>query len=182
MIITVQLLCELFRYRWNIPILAELAASEGCKYVTLSHRLTVADGPLRQSLDFLIANEWVTRNPGYGHPSRPEYILTESGREIAGQCRATLELLDALAQTRIGLNRWTVPLLVSLAGGRHRFGELCGELDGITPRALANSLRETIEAGLAERRVTSEMPVAVSYHLTTTGARMTRIWTSLQGL
>ncbi len=174
--ITVDLLCELFRYRWSAPILAELGRSRGCKYVTLNHRLGVADGPLRQALDWQIGRGWVVRNPGYGHPSRPEYVLTEEGAILAPRCGATIALLDSIDAGRAGLNRWTVPLVYTLSAGASRFGEIRPALCGISPRALSQSLREVMDADLASRHVAADIPVLVTYALTGTGDRLAGIW------
>ena len=173
--ITVELLCRLFRYRWSAPILAELRRSDGCKYVTLRHRVGAADGSLRQSLDWLIENEWATRNPGYGHPSRPEYILTEAGQPLAARCDATVCTLSELGALQIGLNKWTLPVLHQIASGATRFAELRRAVPAVTPRALAQTLREIVEAGLVIRSVTAGIPVAITYRLSGTGQRLTEI-------
>ena len=174
--IDINLLCELFRYRWDAPILAELRRSEGCKYVTLRHRLSVADVPMRQALDFLILKGWVMRNPGYGHPSRPEYVLTDSGTLLADRCDATLQALNQLGVEQIGLNRWTMPVLFQLAAGPSKFSELRNRTCSISPRALTQSLRELVDHDLVARIVAAEMPVVITYSLTAGGERLAGIW------
>src|SRR5262245_41080710 len=79
-------LTSLFRRRWGCPIIAELHRSDGAKFVALVHKLQSNPGAMRQSLDELIELGWVRRNPGYGHPLRPEYLLTRSGEKIAPAC------------------------------------------------------------------------------------------------
>jgi DNA-binding HxlR family transcriptional regulator len=175
--ITVKLLDELFRYRWTAPILAELWSSQGCKYVTLRHRLGVADCPLRQALDAAIAGGLVIRNPGYGHPSRPEYLVVEGAEPIARRCGATVEALERLGVLRIGLNRWSMPVLFRLSRGADRFGEIRAGDAPISPRALARALRDLIDAGLVARSVSAAIPVCVEYRLSEQGRWLAAIWT-----
>jgi DNA-binding HxlR family transcriptional regulator len=179
--ITVSLLGELFRYRWNVPVLAELRRSEGSKYVTLMHRLAVSDGPLRQTLDHLTAQGWVQRNPGYGHPSRPEYILTDDARPLADRCDLTLQVLGEVDAARVGLNRWTVTILYRLATGATRFGDLRSEGPSISPRALTQALREMMECDLVTRHVSDEMPVTITYALTDAGRQVAGVWGAATG-
>ncbi|MGH2451320.1 MAG: winged helix-turn-helix transcriptional regulator, partial [Candidatus Limnocylindria bacterium] len=70
----------LFHHRWAAPVLAELDRSRGSRFVTLSNRLALSRESLRRTLTALIDAGLVMKNPGYGHPLRPEYILTERGR------------------------------------------------------------------------------------------------------
>ena len=66
----------LLHHRWAVPILAVLHREKGAKFVTLGSRLGVSRDSLRRSLDRLTQQRLVRRNPGYGHPMRPEYVLT----------------------------------------------------------------------------------------------------------
>ncbi|QKK06789.1 MAG: hypothetical protein HND58_00510 [Planctomycetota bacterium] len=43
-------------------------------------RLGVGREALRQTVEFATAHGWVVRNAGHGHPLRPDFVLTESGR------------------------------------------------------------------------------------------------------
>src|SRR2546421_55408 len=84
----------------------------------------VGASPQRQALDFLISQGWIMRNPGYGHPSRPEYVVTKTGAELAARCEYTLQALKDFSLEQVGLNRWTLPILFQLSKGPARFGEL----------------------------------------------------------
>ena len=174
--ITVELLTLLFQYRWCAPALAEVRRSNGCKYVTLRHRLGAADGPLRASLDALLGCGWLMRNPGYGHPSRPEYLVTEQGAYLAERCEATILRLQAMHAMQVGLNRWTIPTLFVLAQRPLRFTDLRAAVRPITPRALTQTLRDLITADMAVRTVTPDIPVAVEYAVTASGRTITDIW------
>lgn len=155
---------NLFHFRWSVPVLAELHRSGAAKFVTLSERLGVGRETLRRTLEALIDTGLVLRNPGYGHPLRPEYVLSQRGERVAPACAA---LLDALRQNDLedlGLKKWSIPVVVALASER-RFTEL-RELLRVTPRALALSLKELAQAGLIERRIHDGFPPTTSYRLT----------------
>jgi DNA-binding HxlR family transcriptional regulator len=152
------------RRRWALPILAQLALDGGSRFVPLASRLGVSRDALRQTLDALINAGLVTRNPGYGHPSRPEYILTEVGRRVAPAC------VEVLRKSRRGgfedvlLKRWSLPIVAAL-GNETRYGELRRALD-VTPRALTLALKELVSHGLVERRVLTGFPPSTTYRLT----------------
>ena len=163
---------DLAHRRWTIPLLAQLhharvsTDSTGARFVGLVHRLGVGRETLRQTLDYATAHGWVARNPGHGHPLRPEFVLTDRGVILAPACARlwrTAVLLDLAGP--IG-RKWTLPILWVLGAGPARFGECRAALaaHGLTDRALAQSLRELAAADLVSRRVSPE-PV-VSYAAT----------------
>ena len=78
-------LTALFRRRWACPVIAELHRSDGAKFVTLVNRLGSNPAAMRTTLDDLLELGWIRRNPGYGHPMRPEYLLTAHGERIAAR-------------------------------------------------------------------------------------------------
>ena len=165
-------LVALFHHRWAVPVLAELHAGRGAKFVTLQRRLGASREAMRAALDDLAERGFVARNPGYGHPLRPEYVLTAKGRRHAPACARLVGLLRRLELWRMGLRKW--PLLVTLAirscGGR--FNDLKAGLPGITARALTMALKALQAAGVVERRVTDDYPPRAEYCLTRTGSRL----------
>jgi DNA-binding HxlR family transcriptional regulator len=153
-------------------VLAELERQRGSRFVTLSRMLGVGRESLRRTLASLIGQGLVVRNPGYGHPLRPEYTLTAEGRRVARRCVRLLALLDGNAE--LVLRKWSVPVLVALTEPS-RFSELRAALPGITGRALALALKDLQRAGLVERRVDEETyPPAVVYAATAAGRRLQR--------
>jgi DNA-binding HxlR family transcriptional regulator len=168
----------LFHHRWAVPILAELERSGGgSRFVVLAGRLGLSRESLRQTLSALIDAELVMRNPGYGHPLRPEYVLTARGRRLAPKCIRLLDALEREGLVDVGLKKWSVPVLVALAGER-RFGELRDELQA-SPRALTLALKELGDAGLVERRVHADFPPSTSYRLTPRARRLRRLAAAL---
>ena len=82
---------------------------------------------------------------------------------------------------RIG-DRWTVLVVVALAGGRLRFSELRTRIEGITPKVMTQTLRALERDGLVTREVFAEVPPRVEYELTALGRDLlapidaVRIW------
>ena len=66
-------------------------------------------------------------------------------------------------------DRWTLVILRDLADGPMRFSEIEGEADGISPRTLADRLREMESNGLILRESFREIPPRVQYSLTPKG-------------
>lgn len=157
----------LTHHRWALPVLAELHERNGSRFVPLQNRLGISRDVLRQTLDALDELGFVMRNPGYGHPSRPEYVLAQGGQTIAPACAELLAALRRLGVEDVGLKKWTLPVLAALDGER-RFGELA-RAAGASPRALSLALKDLVGAGLVERRVLDGYPPSSSYLASATG-------------
>ncbi len=167
-----QDLAVLFHHRWAVPILAELHSSGGGKFVTLVSRLSISRDSLTNTLRAMTESGWVMRNPGYGHPLRPEYILTQSGARLGPRCRRVMTTLRRLGLERIGLRKWSVPIAFALRSGSTRFSELRAIWPDLTPRALTLALKDLQDAGVVERLVTDGYPPATCYTLTAKGKRL----------
>jgi len=162
-------LVALFHNRWSVPILAELHRQRGSRFVTLTRTLGLSRESLRRTLAALIDGGLVGRNPGYGHPLRPEYVLTRAGEALASACGPLVERLQRDDLEDVGLKKWSMPVVYALAEGPRRFSELRERLEGISPRALALALKDLEAAGLVDRRVTDDYPPATVYRLTEAG-------------
>jgi DNA-binding HxlR family transcriptional regulator len=66
-------------------------------------------------------------------------------------------------------DRWTLVILRDLADGPMRFSELEETSGGISPRTLADRLREMESRGLIDRESFREIPPRVQYSLTPKG-------------
>jgi DNA-binding HxlR family transcriptional regulator len=140
-------LIALCHHRWSLPILAELHRDNGTKFVTLVQRLKISRDALSRTLDALTQLGLIKRNTGYGHPLRPEYILTTSGKQIG---QDALELLNHLQQLEaantdslnIGLKKWTLPILHAIHQHINRFSSLRETLPSLSPRALTLTLQD----------------------------------------
>jgi DNA-binding HxlR family transcriptional regulator len=182
-------LIPLFHRRWVVPVLAFMGGQDGggTRFVVLRHELGVSRNALKDSLGHAIERAWVEPNPGYGHPLRPEYRLTERGRALAGACADLLVEADRLGVMETVLRKWSVPVLAATGGevaGR-RFGGIRRRLvEGetrVTDRALSMALADLIGDGLVERRVLGGAPPRAVYALTERSQALVRSVASLGG-
>ena len=165
-------IADFFHHRWAVPIIAELHRRSGSRFVPLANDLGLSRESLRQTLAALIDAGLVMRNPGYGHPLRPEYVLTSRGRCVGPACVALVDRLRRLDFEDGGLKKWSMPVLLELVRER-RFVELRDAL-GVSPRALTLALKELADAGLVERRVHDDYPPSTSYRATPRARTLTR--------
>lgn len=75
---------------------------------------------------------------------------------------------------RVG-DKWSVLVIVELAGGPRRFRELQRAVDGISQRMLTLTVRRLERDGLVIRTVYPTVPAQVDYRLTDTGASLTHL-------
>jgi DNA-binding HxlR family transcriptional regulator len=174
-------LVALFHNRWSVPILAELHRQRGSRFVTLARTLGMSRESLRRTLAALVESGLVGRNPGYGHPLRPEYVLTSRGDRLAARSRPLVEILRGRGLEEVGLKKWSMPVVYALSNEPLRFSELRERLEGISPRALALALKELESAGVVERRVTDDYPPATSYRLAPGARRLASLVGELAG-
>ena len=160
-------LIALFHHRWSAPALALLADRRGARFVELQRRLEVSGESLRRALDGLLELGYVARNPGYGHPLRPEYVITAQAAHAAEVSTRVV----AAGNPETLLRKWSVPVLAELDRER-RFSELRASLPGVTPRALALALQELEVAKLVRREVLPTRPPSTVYRATARGARV----------
>jgi DNA-binding HxlR family transcriptional regulator len=85
-----------------------------------------------------------------------------SGHTFSADCPSRL-LFDQIA------DKWSMMILTVLDDGPLRFNAIKRRLEGVTQRALTQSLRRLERNGLVERRVLPVSPVAVEYEITPLG-------------
>jgi len=66
-------------------------------------------------------------------------------------------------------DKWSMMILAVLADGPLRFNAIKRGLEGITQKALTQTLRRLERNGIIERRVIATSPVAVEYEITDLG-------------
>ncbi|MEM7217422.1 MAG: winged helix-turn-helix transcriptional regulator [Pseudomonadota bacterium] len=154
---------EVFHKRWHLRVLAFLHQHHGARFVEFGPALGISADSLTRALQELQDAGWVMRNPGYGHPLRPEYVLTERATALAAQCARFAALISDLGAGRAVYHKWSVPVIVTIDGGIARFNALKQTL-AITPRALQQSLQR-----LADTRLVTD---GDGYALTTPGAKI----------
>lgn len=163
------LLVQLGSHRWLIPLLADLAAHRGARFVELVHRLGLSRDSLTRTIEAARTTGWVQRNPGHGHPLRPEYILTEQGQAAAARAATITGAQDAIGLPPGAATRWGLPLVAGIGAGYDRFNLLSRRLAPASPRALSQGLSALGRHGLITRTIVDARPPASVYGLTPSG-------------
>lgn len=169
---TINLLRDLFHHRWSAPVLAELHRGAGAKFITLARRLNVGHDSLRRTLTVLVERGWVARNAGYGHPLRPEYVLTSSAAALAERCLSLQTALGRLGVPNSTLGKWSLPITYAVGQGCQRFSQLRAYLSDVTPRALSLTLKGLEPPDLIQRRIEGDHPPTSLYDLTSRGREL----------
>lgn len=160
--------------RWLVPLMAQLAAEDGSRFAAMLARLGLSRSALAASLAQLQETGWVRRNPGHGHPLRPEYILTEAGAPIAAFAAGIMAERARLGLEPAQLPRWSLPVVGRLGRERARFSALRTALPPVTPRALSLTLKQLLATELIDRTLADEFPPTAIYGLTRRGERLAR--------
>lgn len=158
--------------RWAIPVLALLSRERGSRFAVIERRFGLSRHSLTRTLAYLREQGWVAPNPGYGHPLRPEYVLTEAGRTIGAACERIEDARTRLGLEAPDLSRWTLPIAARLGSEWTRFGALRSRLDPVTPRALSLTLQQMIGQDLVRRRLEERFPPVPLYGLTGRGEEL----------
>lgn len=167
--LTFEQIIELHRNRWMVPLLADLAAHNGARFVEMVNRLGIARDSLVRTLQTARDAGWVIPNPGYGHPLRPEYILSESGHAVSGIAGALVGIQRQMGLDPGALTRWGVPLVHAIDRGHRRFNALSRILTPASPRAVSQGLRTLTEHRLVARDLVDGFPPIGLYDLTDRG-------------
>lgn len=155
--------------RWLVPLMAHVGAQGGSRFAVMLARLGLSRSALTASLTQLQQAGWVARNPGHGHPLRPEYVLTQAGVPIAAFCQGVMAQRERLGLVPGQMPRWSLPLIARLDGERARFSALKTALEPVTPRALSLTLKQLLSVDLVDRALEAEFPPVAIYGLTVKG-------------
>jgi DNA-binding HxlR family transcriptional regulator len=159
---------------WALPILASLNDGIACRQAPLLTATGASRTAFAQSMDHLISIGLLERNPGHGHPLRPEFRLTPLGK-IAANLASKIQRLSGEANQDLLRKSWTVPVLTTL----HRpsqFTEIKRSLLTISDRALSQSLQSMEERSWVRRSVdeTARPPKPI-YSTINTGATICEV-------
>lgn len=168
-------LTMLFHHRWAVPILAELHRGGGAKFVSLTRKLGMNGESASYTLQRLIHFGWVIRNPGHGHPMRPEYVLTPAGARLAPWCARAMGVIGGLGAEKVAFRKWSLPITLAIHSGRQRFSEMKAFLPGVTARALAMALKELQAEGFVQQCVVEGHPPTSYYEMTPRAKRLSRL-------
>ncbi len=159
---------------WGLPILAAFHDGVPGRQAPLLVATGASRTAFGQSLDHLIECGLVERNPGYGHPLRPEFRLTSAGDKAARVAHRIY--ISQKAESATLLRRsWTVPVLATLAEPKH-FGTIKSMLPRVTDRALSQSLKSLETTGWIARDIDIDMrPPRPLYQSVDTGRAITEM-------
>ena len=159
---------------WALPILASLHVGVAGRQATLLAATGASRTAFVQSMDHLIKNGLLERNPGYGHPLRPEFRLTQRGKEAAA-IADKIQRVSSEDDQSLLRKSWTLPVLTSLQTPS-RFNDIKRNLQTITDRALSQSLKSMEGKDWVHRSVdeTARPPRSV-YSAINTGGMISEI-------
>ncbi|MEM9426778.1 MAG: winged helix-turn-helix transcriptional regulator [Pseudomonadota bacterium] len=167
-----KLLVKLTSRTWSLSILAHLHRGVPARQAPLMAATRAGRTAFAASLKHLVELALLERNPGHGHPLRPEYRLTEVGKDAA---RVAAQIVDAVpdeGQFAVLRRSWTVPVL-AITQTPQRFSRIKARLAPITDRALSQSLRELETRDWLRREIeTSERVPYPTYLAVNTGRQV----------
>jgi DNA-binding HxlR family transcriptional regulator len=94
-----------------------------------------------------------------------------AGRGVTDSCHTPEAIEVRQILNRVG-DKWSILVIATLDQGTRRFGELRREVEGISQRMLALTLRQLERDGLVERTVYAVVPPKVEYALTDLGSTL----------
>lgn len=170
----IETLVKITSRAWSLKILALMHEGMPGRQAPLLSAAQASRTAFVASLLHLCDLELLERNPGHGHPLRPEYRLTANGI-LWGKIAA--EIIDAAshpADNVILRKTWTVPVLAVTQSPRY-FMEIKSELQSVTDRALSHSLSLLHEKNWLIRDVDiSNRPPRPIYQATNIGIQISR--------
>jgi DNA-binding HxlR family transcriptional regulator len=159
---------------WALPILSSLHAGVAGRQATLLAATGASRTAFSQSMDHLIEIGLLERNPGYGHPLRPEFRLTLLGMEAAA-IADKVQRVSTHDDQNLLRKSWTLPVLTSLQTPSH-FNDIKRNLQTITDRALSQSLKSMEVRNWVHRGVDeAARPPRSIYSAVNTGELISRI-------
>ncbi|MBM7503407.1 winged helix-turn-helix transcriptional regulator [Agromyces aurantiacus] len=107
-------------------------------------------------------------------PAQIERHRSPGAAPLDGPCEVgDLDVLDPDCPSRIVFGRigerWSMFVILALAGGTLRFTQLRAKVGVVTPKVLTETLRALEADGLVERRAYQDSPPRVEYSLTPLG-------------
>jgi len=171
----IETLVKLTSRAWSLKALALMHAGVPGRQAPLLAASGAGRTAFAQSLRHLEDLGVLERNPGHGHPLRPEFRLTAKGLELAPVAHRIEAALEAGHPGLVLLRRtWTVPLL-AVTGDPKPFSRIKRDLPPITDRALSQTLRELDAESWIARSVDAETrPPRPYYRAVNEGARINR--------
>ena len=135
----IKTLVKLTSRAWSLKILALLHTGVPGRQAPLLKATSASRTAFASSLEHLVQLGLLERNPGHGHPLRPEFRLTRSGVKAAEIADRIVKAVPDESEFALLRRSWTVPIL-ALTDTPRRFSSIKSDLATITDRALSTSL------------------------------------------
>ena len=137
---------------WSLNILAALEAGAPGRQAALLEATGAGRTALGASLGHLIDIGLIERNPGHGHPLRPEFRLTPRGKTVAPAALRVTGLASDPSDAALIRRAWTIPVLAVTKHPRY-FGEIRQVLGTVSDRTLSGALRNLEDRAWLRRNV-----------------------------
>lgn len=135
----INLLVKLTSRAWSLNIMALLHAGVPGRQAALLSATSASRTSFAASLEHLTELGLLERNPGHGHPLRPEFRLTAKGVSVAALANRVVRAVPDDTEFALLRRNWVVPILAVTATPQ-RFSGIRSGLATITDRALSKSL------------------------------------------
>ena len=170
----INILIKVTSRAWSLNILAQMHRGTPGRQAPLLCATGAGRTAFSQSLRHLVNLGLLERNPGHGHPLRPEFCLTSKGKGIAKVANQIDSLICQPSEHTLLRRAWTVPILTVSQDPRY-FGEIKSRLIPITDRALSQSLKQLETFKWLHREIeTTSRPARARYLAIRTGAEISR--------
>lgn len=168
----IDALVKLTSRAWSLKVLALMHEGTPGRQAPLLAASGASRTAFAQSLRHLEGLGLLERNPGHGHPLRPEFRLTPAGQALAPIAHQIETAVRDETGAILLRKMWTVPLL-AVANRPKVFSALKRELNPITDRALSKSLQDLNNQNWIERTVNVELhPPRPFYQVVNEGAEI----------
>ncbi|QUS56120.1 winged helix-turn-helix transcriptional regulator [Pseudovibrio brasiliensis] len=167
-------LVKLTSRAWSLNILAHLHAGVPGRQAPLLAASGASRTSFAASLEHLVELKLLERNPGHGHPLRPEFRLTPKGVRAAEIASRIVSAVPNDTEFSLLRKSWTVPIL-ALTATPQRFSSIRTDLATITDRALSASLVRLEEREWIRRDINTTQRVPFpTYCAANTGIQINR--------
>ncbi|MEQ9589016.1 MAG: winged helix-turn-helix transcriptional regulator [Parvibaculaceae bacterium] len=168
----IETLVKVTSRAWSLKILELMHDGVSARQAPLLAASGASRTAFVQSLSHLEGLGLLERNPGHGHPLRPEFRLTPAGQALACIAHCIGGVAEDTEGAFLVRKTWTVPVL-AVASKPKVFSQLKRELTPITDRALSKSLRDLVSQNWIERSVNVELhPPRPYYQVVNEGAQI----------
>ncbi|EEA95391.1 winged helix-turn-helix transcriptional regulator [Pseudovibrio sp. JE062] len=170
----IKALVKLTSRAWSLNILAHLHAGVPGRQAPLLAASGASRTSFAASLEHLVELGLLERNPGHGHPLRPEFRLTPKGVRAAEIASRIVNAVPNDNEFSLLRKSWTVPIL-ALTATPQRFSSIRSDLATITDRALSASLVRLEEREWIRRDINTTQRVPFpTYCAANTGIQINR--------